>query len=106
MARTLDDDVIAMVTGFGSVILVTSVGVTRGLWSDHDVEMDVGRYTALTNHRVLLVATSLATLHSLDSEDTVQVGAVDDDATLTTYRIVDRRKESDGLLTRLIVAPT
>ncbi|MCC7132482.1 MAG: hypothetical protein IT352_07555 [Gemmatimonadales bacterium] len=106
MARTLDDDVVAMVTGFGSVLVVTDQGSTRGLWGDAEVEIDAGRQTYLTTHRVLLVATSAVTDFAIAREDTLSVGAQDDDTTRTTYRVVDRRTESDGLLTRLAVAAT
>lgn len=101
---TLADDVAAMVTGFGSVLVRTDQGDTRGLWDEAEVEIAAGRHSVLTEHRVLLIGTAAVTDLAIAREDTIEIGAVDDDATLVSYRVVDRRTLSDGLLTRLVVA--
>lgn len=104
MSRTLDDDVVAMVTGPGSVLVQNATGATRGLWGEADVAVDVGSHSVMTTARALVVASSLVTDLAIAREGSIEVGAVDDDETLTTYKVVDVVRDADGLVTRLVVS--
>ena len=102
---TLRDDALDLVTGFGSVRVVHSTGETRGLLDDAEAEQQIGDGTTVVKRgRMLRIATDA--LPDLVVEDTLQVGDLDDDDDLTTYRVLDPLKESDGLITRLFVVPT
>jgi len=100
---TLRDDVVALCTGFGSVRVVHSTGETRGLLDDAEAEQQLGDGSTVAKRgRVLRIPADA--LPNLVAEETLEVGDLDDDEDLTTYRILDTLRESDGLVWRLFLA--
>lgn len=97
-------DALALVTGFGSVLVVHATGTTRGLLDDAEQQVLTGDgTTALMRSRVLLVA--VAALPDLAAEDSLSVGALGDDTSLTAYRVTDIRRQADGVLWEVAVVP-
>ena len=95
-------DGLALVTGFGSIKVVHEGVTTRGILDDAESPVDMGDgTTVLVRSRVLRVAT--ASLPTLGAEDTIQLGGVEDDATLTSYRVTQVAKEADGVITQVQV---
>lgn len=99
----IGDDALAIVTGFGSVKVVKDGVSTRGLFDDEHalLSMDDGD-AAQTRVRVLRIVTGA--LGTVAAESSVQVGTLDSDTALTTYRVLDVWQEADGLVTRLTLA--
>lgn len=99
----LADDVRMMTTGFGSVLVEAGAVTTRGLWDDAQASVDlIGGMTQLQDGKALWIAA--VDVPDLRAEDTITVGAVDDDTDRTTYRVADIHRAADGLLLRVFVA--
>lgn len=100
---TIRDDVVSILAGFGSVRVVHSTGATRGKLDDGEAEQQLGDGSTVAKRgRVLRIPA--AALPNLVAEETLEVGDVDDDDALTTYRILDTLREGDGLVWRLFLA--
>lgn len=99
---SLAADVRMMCTGYGSVLVRAGTVTTRGLWDDVDLEQVLGGQSLLSRRRTLVLAA--AVVPALAAEDTITVGAVEDDATVVTYTVVDVTRESDGAILRVLVA--
>lgn len=96
-------DALRLVTGFGSVRVVHASAETRGLLDDDDslVALPDGSTGRWRTRQLLLAA---ATLPALAVEDTLQVGTLTSDTTLTSYRVTDIRRQADGVLWEVQVA--
>lgn len=95
-------DARALVTGFGSVVVQYGGLTTRGLLDDEDTPIALGDGTALlTAGKQLLVAAD--TLVGLRAEDTLTIGSLASDVDVTSYRVVDVRKQADGVLLQVRV---
>lgn len=99
---TITADVRAILTGFGSVAVETGTVTTRGLWDDAEAINPTPYGDALIRTRRLLLA--VADVPALAREDSISVGAIEDDATRTTYRVVDVQRQADGLVLEVYVA--
>lgn len=98
-------DGLALVTGFGSVKVVYGSVTTRGLLDDAEAPVDMGDgTTVMVRTRVLRVAT--AAIPSIAAEGTISIGALEDDDTLTSYRVTEVAREADGVITQVQVATT
>jgi len=90
-----------------SVRVVAPSGSTRGLLDDQEsvvgtsaAGLEPGE-TMLRRERVLHLAAQA--LPALTRKQTIQVGAIGDDDTLTTYRVRDIRRTADGLVWEVLV---
>jgi len=100
---TIASDVRTMVTGFGSVRVEAGTVSTRGLFDDADAEAMVGDgSTALIRGRALTLVG--ADVPALAREDTIRIGSLASDADLTSYRVVDIQRQTDGIVWRVLVA--
>lgn len=96
------DDARAMVTGFGSVLVQAGAVTTRGLFDDAESAVATGFGDAIVQTRALTLLA--ADVPNLAREDSVGVGTMVDDTDLTTYRVVDVRRMTDGVLLQVLVA--
>lgn len=101
-------DLAAVVTDPFMAQRVVANGVeTRGMLDDQEAVMVTagGALEAgegvLVRERVLTLVAS--TVPTLARKQTIQIGAVEDDDTLTDYVVRDIRRQTDGLLIEVVV---
>jgi hypothetical protein len=100
---SLTSDARAIVTGFMSVRVLAGTVETRGLFDDAEsaVPTGDGMMTVIRGRALTVVG---ADLPDLAREDTIQVGAIEDDNDLTSYRVVDIQRMADGIIWQVVVA--
>lgn len=99
----LADDVLAALTGPGSVYVRDAAGTeTRGMFDDGAAvaRLEDGDSMQL-RVRTLEVAAAAV---SITAEQTITVGALEDDETTTEYRVLDVTPVDDGLVLRVGLA--
>lgn len=99
------EDARALCTGFGSLRVRAADGTeTRGLLDDDESVVGAGEgWDAIRRQRILRVVDG--DLPGLAREDVVEIGALEDDLVLTTFRVLDLRRSGDGVVLEVVVSP-